>query len=68
MISLHLEDGEEVLEMQGPMQAHEVPHSLQGPLKIDGATKKHYQCQERYVGKARNKEEEFYDNYDESPT
>ena len=48
---LHLEAGEKVPKMLGPMQPHEEPHSLQGPLQIDGATKKHYQGQERYAKK-----------------
>ena len=48
---LHWEGGEEVPEMHGPMQDHEVPHQLLGPLQSNGATKEHYQGQERYVGK-----------------
>ena len=45
------------------MQAHEVSHSLQGPLQIDGATKKHYQDQETYVGKV-HKGNQLCDNDD----
>ena len=51
--------------MHGPMQAYEVPLSLQGLLQFDSATKKHYQVQERYVGKV-YKEKEFCGNDDES--
>ena len=64
---LHLEGGEEVLEMHKPMQVHEKLHSLQGPLQTDGATKKQYQGQERYVGKV-HEEKESYDNDDKSPS
>ena len=64
---LHLEGGEEVLEMHKPMQVHEELHSLQGPLQTDGATKKYYQDQERYVGKVR-KEGKFGDDDDEPPS
>ena len=53
--------------MHGPMQANEVPHSLQGPLQIDGAMKKHYHGQERHVGKIRE-EGEFCEDDDEPPS
>ena len=45
------------------MEAHQIPHSLQGPMQIHGANKKQYQDQERYVGKV-HKKEEFCDNDD----
>ena len=62
---LHLEGGKEVPKMHKP-QIHEEVHSLHGPLQT-GATKKHYQGQERYVWKV-CKEGKFGDNDDEPPS
>ncbi|MCO5558397.1 hypothetical protein L7F22_011978 [Adiantum nelumboides] len=57
---MHLEGGEGVPVMHGPMQANVVPHPLQGPLQTDGAKKKQYHGQERHVGKIRE-EGDFHD-------
>ncbi|MCO5577912.1 hypothetical protein L7F22_031747 [Adiantum nelumboides] len=64
---MHLEGGEGVPVMHGPMQANVVPHPLQGPLQIDGAKKKQYHGQERHVGKIRE-EGDFHDDDDEPPS
>ncbi|MCO5571693.1 hypothetical protein L7F22_025440, partial [Adiantum nelumboides] len=64
---MHLEGGEGVPVMHGPMQANVVPHPLQGPLQTDGAKKKQYHGQERHVGKIRE-EEDFHDDDDEPPS
>ncbi|MCO5571237.1 hypothetical protein L7F22_024973 [Adiantum nelumboides] len=64
---MHLEGGEGVPVMHGPMQANVVPHPLQGPLQTDGAKKKQYQGQERHVGKIRE-EGDFHDDDDEPPS
>ncbi|MCO5551338.1 hypothetical protein L7F22_004839 [Adiantum nelumboides] len=64
---MHLEGGEEVPVMHGPMQANVVPHPLQGPLQTDGAKKKQYHGQERHVGKIRE-EGDFHDDDDEPPS
>ncbi|MCO5548998.1 hypothetical protein L7F22_002464 [Adiantum nelumboides] len=61
---MHLEGGEGVPVMHGPMQANVVPHPLQGPLQTDGAKKKQYHGQERHVGKIRE-EGDFHDDDDE---
>ena len=61
---LHLEGGEERTDMHGPMQLHEEPYSLQGPLQTNGTTTKHYQGHKRYIGKV-CKEDKFGDNDDE---
>ncbi|MCO5566763.1 hypothetical protein L7F22_020443 [Adiantum nelumboides] len=64
---MHLEGGEGVPVMHGPMQANVVPHPLQGPLQTDGAKKKQYHGQERHVGKIRE-EGDFHDDDDEPPS
>ncbi|MCO5614044.1 hypothetical protein L7F22_068324 [Adiantum nelumboides] len=64
---MHLEGGERVPVMHGPMQANVVPHPLQGPLQTDGAKKKQYHGQERHVGKIRE-EGDFHDDDDEPPS
>ncbi|MCO5549471.1 hypothetical protein L7F22_002942 [Adiantum nelumboides] len=64
---MHLEGGEGVPVMHGPMQANVVPHPLQGPLQTDGAKKKQYHGQERHVGKTRE-EGDFHDDDDEPPS
>ncbi|MCO5574383.1 hypothetical protein L7F22_028166 [Adiantum nelumboides] len=64
---MHLEGGEGVPVMHGPMQANVVPHLLQGPLQTDGAKKKQYHGQERHVGKIRE-EGDFHDDDDEPPS
>ncbi|MCO5550784.1 hypothetical protein L7F22_004275 [Adiantum nelumboides] len=64
---MHLEGGEGVPVMHGPMQANVVPHPLQGPLPTDGAKKKQYHGQERHVGKIRE-EGDFHDDDDEPPS
>ncbi|MCO5605554.1 hypothetical protein L7F22_059737 [Adiantum nelumboides] len=64
---MHLEGGEGVPVMHGPMQANVVPHPLQGPLQTDGAKKKQYHDQERHVGKIRE-EGDFHDDDDEPPS
>ncbi|MCO5587424.1 hypothetical protein L7F22_041373, partial [Adiantum nelumboides] len=64
---MHLESGEGVPVMHGPMQANVVPHPLQGPLQTDGAKKKQYHGQERHVGKIRE-EGDFHDDDDEPPS
>ncbi|MCO5569131.1 hypothetical protein L7F22_022839 [Adiantum nelumboides] len=64
---MHLEGGEGVPMMHGPMQANVVPHPLQGPLQTDGAKKKQYHGQERHVGKIRE-EGDFHDDDDEPPS
>ncbi|MCO5550552.1 hypothetical protein L7F22_004039 [Adiantum nelumboides] len=61
---MHLEGGEGVPVMHGPMQTNVVPHPLQGPLQTDGAKKKQYHGQERPVGKIRE-EGDFHDDDDE---
>ncbi|MCO5599539.1 hypothetical protein L7F22_053645 [Adiantum nelumboides] len=63
---MHLEGGEGVSVMHGPMKANVVPHPLQGPLQTDGAKKKQYHGQERHVGKIRE-EGDFHDDDDEPP-
>ncbi|MCO5601066.1 hypothetical protein L7F22_055183 [Adiantum nelumboides] len=63
---MHLEGGEGVPVMHGPMQANVVPHPLQGPLQTDGAKKKQYHGQERHVGKIRE-EGDFHDDDDDEP-
>ncbi|MCO5570614.1 hypothetical protein L7F22_024339 [Adiantum nelumboides] len=63
---MHLEGGEGVPVMHGPMQANVVSHPLQGPLQTDGAKKKQYHGQERHVGKIRE-EGEFHDDDDDEP-
>ncbi|MCO5603323.1 hypothetical protein L7F22_057473 [Adiantum nelumboides] len=64
---MHLEGGEGVPVMHGPMQANVVPHPLQGPLQTDGAKKKQYHGQEKHVGKIRE-EGDFHDDDDEPPS
>ncbi|MCO5608756.1 hypothetical protein L7F22_062972 [Adiantum nelumboides] len=64
---MHLEGGEGVPVMHGPMQANVVPHPLQGPLQTDGAKKKQYHGQKRHVGKIRE-EGDFHDDDDEPPS
>ncbi|MCO5585791.1 hypothetical protein L7F22_039727, partial [Adiantum nelumboides] len=64
---MHLEGGEGVPVMHGPMQANVVSHPLQGPLQTDGAKKKQYHGQERHVGKMRE-EGDFHDDDDEPPS
>ncbi|MCO5587743.1 hypothetical protein L7F22_041695 [Adiantum nelumboides] len=64
---MHLEGGEGVPVMHGPMQANVVPHPLQGPLQTDGAKKKQYHGQERHVGNIRE-EGDFHDDDDEPPS
>ncbi|MCO5594611.1 hypothetical protein L7F22_048644 [Adiantum nelumboides] len=64
---MHLEGGEGVPVMHGPIQANVVPHPLQGPLQTDGAKKKQYHGQERHVGKIRE-EGDFHDDDDEPPS
>ncbi|MCO5580890.1 hypothetical protein L7F22_034762 [Adiantum nelumboides] len=64
---MHLEGGEGVPVMHGPMQANVVPHPLQGPLQTDGAKKKQYHGQERHVEKIRE-EGDFHDDDDEPPS
>ncbi|MCO5579340.1 hypothetical protein L7F22_033196 [Adiantum nelumboides] len=64
---MHLEGGEGVPVMHGPMQANVVPHPLQGPLQTDGAKKKQYHGQERHVGKI-HEEGDFHDDDDEPPS
>ncbi|MCO5607650.1 hypothetical protein L7F22_061848 [Adiantum nelumboides] len=64
---MHLEGGEGVPVMHGPMQANVVPHPLQGPLQTDGAKKKQYHDQEKHVGKIRE-EGDFHDDDDKPPS
>ncbi|MCO5594603.1 hypothetical protein L7F22_048636 [Adiantum nelumboides] len=64
---MHLEGGEGVPVMHGPMQANVVPHPLQAPLQTDGAKKKQYHGQERHVEKI-CEEGDFHDDDDEPPS